>query len=186
MFKYLTAGLVGLLVGCQSTKNVEMPEGHTITDELVIRADAAEGTQLNFSLRHHTVMRQKGQNESLGKKNEFSVIIEPSVWARVKRSGILIGYTSATECLLDGEMVEVSGMPGENVTVKIEPLAMDRYRIIGIFLASHMSKSGELGKTIPFDFVAELGKETTVYRKTVVFDPEARLGEEQLLRNPAP
>ncbi|MEI6891954.1 MAG: hypothetical protein V5783_07260 [Pontiella sp.] len=182
MFKYLAVLLLGLLAGCHSAKRAEMPEGHTITEELVIKVDAASGDKLEFSLRHHTVFQQKGEREARGTKSEFLVTVEPSSWAQIKRSGILIGYTSSTECLLDGEMVGVSGMPGENVSVKIEPLAIDRFRVIGIFLASRMSESGELGKTIPFDFVAELGKETTVYRKVVVFDPEARLGEEQLLR----
>ncbi|MDF7823668.1 hypothetical protein P4B35_06545 [Pontiellaceae bacterium B12227] len=185
MLRYRVAVvLVGVLAGCQTAKKTEMPKAHTITDELVIRVDDGVDDKLKFSLSHHTVFQQKGERESRGKKSEFSVTVEPSVWARVKRSGVLIGYTSATECLLDGEMVEVSGMPGENVCVKVEPLAMDRFRVIGIFLASRMSQSGELGKTIPFDFVAELGNETAVYRKTVVFDPEARLGEEQLLRQP--
>lgn len=184
MYRGIMVGLCFIFAGCSTPKKAAMPAAHTITEELRIQVDAAASNEkLIFSMSHHTSKLEKGQTDALGRKNVFSIKIEPSVWARVKRSSIVIGYTSETECLLDGEMVEVSGMPGENFTVKVEPLAMNRYRVIGIFLASHFSESGELGKTIPFDFVAELGEETLVYRKTVVFDPEARLGEAELLRS---
>jgi hypothetical protein len=184
MFRYIAAGLCLALVGCQHPKNTAMPAPYTITEELRVQVNpTASDDQLNFKLSHRTYKQEKGKNETVGSKGEFAIMVVPSTWARVKRSGVVIGYASETECLLDGEMVNVSGMPGENFTVKVEPLPMDRYRVIGIFLASRFSESGELGKTIPFDFVAELGKETTVYRKTIVFDPEARLGEEPLLRN---
>jgi hypothetical protein len=176
MIKYFALLLCCALVGCQTAKNEATLKPYTITDELniTIHADPT-GEEFTFSVRHKTFMQETGRNDSHGKKSEFSIQLKPSVWARVKRSSTVIGYNSQTECLLDGEMVEVSGMPGENFTVKIEPLAMDRYRVLGIFLASQISESGELGKTIPFDYVTEADTETTVYRKTVAFDPEARL-----------
>ncbi|MDF7808078.1 hypothetical protein P4E94_11560 [Pontiellaceae bacterium B12219] len=175
MIKYLVLTLCCALVGCQSAKEGAARRPYTITDELniTVHADDAE-EEFTFSVRHKTFMQEKGRHDSYGQKSEFSIQLKPSVWARVKRSSKVIGYTSQTECLLDGEMVEVSGMPGENFTVKIEPLALNRYRVLGIFLASQVSESGELGKTIPFDYVTEAGTETTVYRKTVAFDSGAR------------
>jgi hypothetical protein len=176
MVNYVVFALCCMLVGCQSAKKGAISIPYTITDELniIVHADPAD-EELTFSVRHKTAMQEKGKRESHGEKSEFSIQLKPSVWASVKRSSTLTGYSSQTECLLDGEMVEVSGMPGENFTVKIEPLAIDRYRVLGIFLASQISESGELGKTIPFDFVTEADTETTVYRKTVVFDPEVCL-----------
>lgn len=172
MVRYIAGAACCLLVGCQSPKKASLPKPHTITEELRIQVDeAASDEKLIFTLSHHTARQEKGKNDSHGRKNVFAIEIRPSVWAEVKRGGSMEGYDSKTECLLDGEMVEVSGMPGENFTAKIEPLAMGRYQVNGIFLASRFSESGELGKTITFDVVAELGEETTVYRKTSTVNP---------------
>lgn len=180
----LRAGLLLLLTGCSSLKSTTpKPKPYTVTDELIIKVDPVEDEKIAFWMDHAIQVREKGESESRGRNHHFSIVVEPSVWARVKRSATVIGYSSETECLMGGEMVSVSGMPGENFTVKIEPLAINRYQVTGIFLASHRSESGEIGKTIPFDFVATPGEETTVYRKTVVFDPDARIGEEELLRH---
>jgi len=171
------------LAGCKSApKQAVVPKPYTVTDELVIKIDPAEDEKIEVWMEHKIQMREKGAVESIGRNNHFSIIVEPSVWAKVKRSATVIGYSSETECLMGDEMIQVSGMPGENFTVKIEPLAIERYRVTGIYLASRMSEAGEIGKTIPFDFVATPGEETTVYRKTVVFDPEVRIGEEHDLR----
>lgn len=176
-------GLLIALAGCKSVpKQAEMTESYTVTDEVVIKVEPVEADKIAFWMEHKVQVREKGESESVGRNNHFSITVEPSVWAEVKRSATVIGYSSETECLMGDEMVKVSGMPGENFTVKVEPLAIERYQVTGIYLASHMSASGEIGKTIPFDFVATPGEEITVYRKTVVFDPEARIGEEQYLR----
>ncbi|MDF7800548.1 hypothetical protein P4C99_13815 [Pontiellaceae bacterium B1224] len=172
MVRYLAGAACCLLVGCQSPKKAPSPKPHTITEELHIQVDeGASDEKLIFTLSHHTSRQEKGESDSHGRKNVFAIEIRPSVWTEVKRSGRIVGYDSETECLLDGEMVAVSGMPGENFMAKVEPLAMDRFQVNGIFLASRFSESGELGETITFNFVAELGKETTVYRKTTKVNP---------------
>jgi len=182
MSRYLAWGLLIALTGCKSPQRAGIPRPHTITDELMIKIQPGDGEKINFVLEHQIQKKEKGAPESRGRKNAFSIMVKPSVWSQIKRSATVIGYSSETECLMGGEMVNVSGMPGENFSVKIEPLAMNRYQVTGIYLASHFTESGELGKTIPFDFVATPGEDTLVYRKTVVFDPEARIGEEKLLR----
>ena len=182
MLRYGVVTLVLILCGCKSPQQASMPRPHVITDELVIKVQPAEDGKIRFWMQHHVQVQEKGDPESRGSKNAFSVDVEPSVWAKVRRSATVIGYSSETECLMGDEMVKVSGMPGENFTVKIEPLVMDTYQVTGIYLASRFSESGETGKTIPFDVIATPCEEITVYRKTVVFDPEARIGEEKLLR----
>ena len=177
-------GVLVLLAGCKSApQKAALPKPYTVTDELIIKIDPVEDEKVAFWMDHKIQVREKGEAESRGRNNHFSITVEPSVWAKVRRSATVIGYSSETECLMGDEMVAVSGMPGENFTVKIEPLAIERYQVTGIYLASRMSESGEVGKTIPFDCVATPGEEITVYRKTVIFDPEARIGEEQYLRN---
>ncbi|MDZ8119348.1 hypothetical protein [Pontiella agarivorans] len=178
----LRAGLFLLLAGCGSLKTT-VPKSYMVTDELIIKIDPVNDEKIGFWMDHAVQVREKGDVESRGKNHQFSIVVEPSVWARVKRSATVVGYSSETECLMGDEMVAVSGMPGENFTVKIEPLAINRFQVTGIYLASHISESGETAKTIPFDFVATPGEETTVYRKTVVLDPDARIGEEELLRH---
>lgn len=182
MVRYLALGLLLALTGCKSPRRAAIPKPHTMTDELMIKIQPGNDGKINFVLEHQVQKQEKGAPESRGRKNAFSIMVKPSVWSQVKRSATVIGYSSKTECLMSGEMVNVSGMPGENFSVKIEPLAMNRFQVTGIYLASHFSEAGELGKTIPFDFVATPGEETMVYRKTVVFDPEARIGEEKLVR----
>lgn len=182
MYRYLIFGVLLVCAGCVGPKQAQVPNAHTVTDELVIKVEPAEGDKIGFWMEHRVDTREKGAPEAHGRKNAFAIMVEPSVWARVKRSAAVIGLDSETECLLGGEMVRVSGMPGENFSVKIEPLVMNRFRVTGIYLASRYSESGELGKTIPFDFTAVPGAETVVYRKTTVFDPEAESGGGKLMR----
>ncbi|QBG48128.1 hypothetical protein EGM51_12250 [Verrucomicrobia bacterium S94] len=178
----LKAGLLFLLAGCSHLKPTVL-KPCMVTDELIVKIEPVEDEQIAFWMDHYVKVREKGVPESHGRNHHFSIVVEPSVWARVKRSATVVGYSSETECLMGDEMVAVSGMPGENFTVKIEPLAINRYQVTGIYLASHFSESGEIGKTIPFDFVAVPGEETTVYRKTMVFDPDAGIRGEELLHH---
>lgn len=182
MVRYLALGCILAMTGCKSPHHADLPKPHTITDELMIKIQPGDDEKISFVLEHQIQKQEKGAPDLRGRKNAFAIMVKPSVWAQVKRSATVIGYSSETECLLGDEMVNVSGMPGENFSVKIEPLAMNRFQVTGIYLASHFTEAGELGKTIPFDFVATPGEETLVYRKTVVFDPESRIGEEQLVR----
>lgn len=181
MKRYLVLGVLALCAGCVSTKTEQAPKVHTATDELVISIQPAGADQISFWMEHQVQVREKGAPAAQGRKNTFSIMVEPSVWARVTRRAESAGYTAETECLLAGEMVKVSGMPGENFCVKIEPLVMNRFRVTGIYLASRFSESGEFGETIPFDFTAVPGEETVVYRKTVVYQPESGIDKELLL-----
>ncbi len=175
--------LGGLLLcaGCRSVKPEQAPAVQTLTDELIIKIEPAEGGQIAFWMEHQLQVREGDAPDARGRKNAFSIVVQPSVWASVTRCAAVSGYSSETECLLSGEMVKVSGMPGENFSVKIEPLVMDRFRVTGIYLASRLSDSGELGETIPFDFTAVPGEETVVYRRTVVMDPASDISPEQQL-----
>ncbi|WP_372796073.1 hypothetical protein [Pontiella sp.] len=178
--RYIVPGLCLLLSGCSTLKTDSPPSAYTITDELMITVEPEEDHRICFVMEHQVQRQEKGEPELHGRKNAFSITVEPSVWAQVKREDGVARYSAETECLMGDELVRVSGQPGENFSVKIEPLAMDRFQVSGIYLAARYSASGELSKTIPFDFIATPGEPTLIYRKTVVFDPEAPAGADQL------
>lgn len=179
--------LMMILAGCKSAPKTCTVPPNTRVEEMSIKIANGEEwkgqERITVTLYHSQSVKEKKVPGADGKKVQFSITVEPGIWAKIKRGDTVIGYSSESECLIDGEMVNVSGMPGDNFTVKVEALAIDKYRVMGIFLNCRHTEHGEMGKTISFDFVSDLGDETTVYRKKVVYDPEERLNEEGLLRD---
>ncbi|VGO12194.1 hypothetical protein PDESU_00745 [Pontiella desulfatans] len=188
MVKYIPFVMLIALSGCKTpAPPAAIPESCTRIEELVVKINKTAPYEKNgdYHVSLHPRKTVLEGDKTVEEKNEtiMGIVVKAGQWAQINASATVIGYTAFTECLMGEEVAKVSGMPGKNFTVKVEPAGEGRFHARGILLTSKHGESGEIGETIPFDFMAELGSETTVYRKTTIFDPAARIGEERLLRD---
>lgn len=170
-------GLILVCAGCRTTEMgsaiKELPPVESVEEISIKIAEscAYDGdSRIEVTLYHETHVQEKGASVAQGKKTRFSIPVDAGVWMRVKRCDEEVGYEVVSECLIDGEMVPVSGMPGDNFTVKVEELALQKYRVMGVFLCRKQSETCDSEKTVTFDFVSNLNHETPVFRETVTHD----------------